>query len=113
MGPGCLLRCMARRSTPGELQRQVNNRFLAHHAVGRSDLLALGLSSDEIDGRLRRGLLERAHQGVYVLAGAPRTREQRWAAAVLACGPTAVLSHLSAAALWRLTAIDPVASMYR
>lgn len=99
---------MAVQPTPADLQRQVSRLFLARHAVNRPDLLALGLSRDDIAGRLRIGSLEPAYRGVYVLAGAPRTPEQRWAAAVLACGPTAVLSHLSAAALWRLTETDPV-----
>jgi very-short-patch-repair endonuclease len=42
------------------------------------------------------------HRGVYVLGPQPLTRHGRWTAAVLAKGPTAVLSHESAAALWRL-----------
>jgi len=41
------------------------------------------------------------------VTGAPLTREGRWIAAVLACGSSAVLSHRSAAALWRLTDKDP------
>ena len=40
------------------------------------------------------------YRGVYAV-GHPRiSREGRWLAAVLACGPEAVLSHRSAAALW-------------
>ena len=39
------------------------------------------------------------HPGVYVVGHAPLTREGRFLAAVLACGPGAVLSHRSAAAL--------------
>ncbi len=99
---------MAGKATPTERQLRINELFLARHAASRSGLLKLGLSRDQIDDRLRTGSLEPAHRGVYLLGGAPRTREQRWAAAVLACGPTAVLSHLSAAALWALTEIDPV-----
>lgn len=99
---------MAGKSTPAAGPQQSLNRLLvARHAVSRSGLLALGLSADQIDRRLRTGSLERAHHGVYLLGGAPRTREQRWAAAVLACGPSAVLSHRSAAALWALTEMDP------
>lgn len=37
------------------------------------------------------------------------SRESRWLAAVLACGPGAVLSHLSAAALWGIIVADGVA----
>jgi len=99
---------MAEQSTRAQRQQRLNALFAARHAVSRRDLLALGLSRDDIDGRLRGGTLERAYRGVYTLAGAPRTREQRWAAAVLACGPSAGLSHLSAAALWMPMGIDPV-----
>jgi len=66
------------------------------------------MTSDEIRFQLETAALVRLHRGVYGIGGAPRTREQRWSAAVLACGPTAALSHLSAAALWALTATDPV-----
>lgn len=45
---------------------------------------------------------------MYSVGLAPPTRERRWAAAVLACGPGAVLSHLSAGVLWELREIDPV-----
>lgn len=44
--------------------------------------------------------LHRIYKGVYSLVPLKLlTREARWMAAVLACGPTAVLSHRSAAAL--------------
>jgi predicted transcriptional regulator of viral defense system len=51
--------------------------------------------------RVATGRLTRLHRGVYRLgpADAPRTRE---AAALLACGSAAYLSHASAAILWRL-----------
>jgi hypothetical protein len=39
-------------------------------------------------------------QGVYAVGRPGLTREGRWAAAVLACGEGAALSHHSAAALW-------------
>lgn len=40
------------------------------------------------------------HHGVYAVGHRVLTPEGRWMAAVLACGPGAVLSHRSAAALW-------------
>jgi very-short-patch-repair endonuclease len=43
-----------------------------------------------------------AFQGVYALGTARLTRDGGYMAAVLACGPGAVLSHRSAAALWGL-----------
>ena len=70
--------------------------------------MELGLSSEAIERRLRSGRLVRLYQGVYTIGGTPPTAERRWAAAVLACGGGAVLSHLSAAALWKLSEKDPV-----
>ena len=46
------------------------------------------------------------HRGVYAVAGAALPREGRWLAAVLACGPGAVLSYLSAAVHWYLLRYD-------
>jgi very-short-patch-repair endonuclease len=66
--------------------------------ITRRQLLDLGASADAIDRALRRGRLHRVHHGVYSLvpqsARPPLAAEQ---AALLACGPTAVLSHHSAA----------------
>jgi Protein of unknown function (DUF559) len=45
------------------------------------------------------GRLTRIHRGVYAVGHARLTERGRWMAAVLAYGPTAVLSHRSAAAL--------------
>ena len=49
------------------------------------------------------GRLHRLHRGVYAV-GHPLVRAGRWLAAVLACGPAAVLSHASAAELWGIRA---------
>jgi very-short-patch-repair endonuclease len=43
-------------------------------------------------------------RGVYAVGRPQLTRHGRWMAAVLSCGPEAVLSHRSAAALWELAA---------
>jgi len=54
-------------------------------------------------GRLRRsqaGRLHRVHRGVYAVGHRGLSKKGIWMAAVLACGPGAVLSHNSAAALW-------------
>lgn len=69
-----------------------------HGAIARRQLLAAGIGRNAIAHRLRSGLLRPVYRGVYVLG--PLTREGRWMAAVLAAGEGAVLSHLSAAALW-------------
>ena len=69
--------------------------------VTRAQLSELGLGSDAIDHRLRVGRLCAVHRGVYSIAGRRLlTRNGHWLAAVLACGPGAVLSHHAAAALW-------------
>lgn len=67
-------------------------------------MLDLGLSREEIIGRLRRGRLHRLYPGVYAVGHKVLTQRSRWMAAVLACGPNAVLSHWSAAALWGIRA---------
>jgi hypothetical protein len=59
---------------------------------------AAGLSPRAVRDRAAGGRLRRAHSGIYAV---DRLDDRgRWMAAVLACGPNAVLSHRSAAALW-------------
>jgi hypothetical protein len=55
-----------------------------------------------ISHRLSTGRWRRLAPGIYAIAGAPDTFEQRALAACLASGPDAVLSHRSAGALWEL-----------
>jgi Transcriptional regulator, AbiEi antitoxin len=70
--------------------------------VTRQQLTRLGLSRTQIEVRLEKGQLIAVHRGVYAV-GHPRPEGiARAAAAVLACGPHAVLSHFSAAAVWGL-----------
>jgi hypothetical protein len=76
---------------------------LAHRQRGyvtRPQLLELGLGPDAIKYRLKVGRLIRVYAGVYAVGRIPTWPVDRAAAAVLACGPGAVLSHGSAAALW-------------
>ena len=70
-----------------------------HGVVARRQLLSLGMSSKAIEVRLRRGSLHRVHRGVYKVGYRRISRRGRWLAAVLACGPPAVLSHGSAGCL--------------
>ena len=74
--------------------------------VSRRQLSALGVSRDTADHWLRAGRLHRVHQGVYALGHAALRPEGQRLAAVLACGPGAVLSHRSAAAHWGLLRTD-------
>jgi len=68
--------------------------------VTRGQLDGLGLNDQAIAKRVARGRLHRVHQGVYSLTPGVMTERGRFMAAVLACGPDAVLSHRSAAYLW-------------
>lgn len=78
-----------------------------HGYVTRSQLLDAGLSARAIDRRLDRGRLVLRHRGVYAVGHVPPSPHARGMAAVLACGPGAVLSHRSAAALWGLARWPP------
>jgi very-short-patch-repair endonuclease len=49
---------------------------------------------------MAKGRLHMVMRGVYAVGRPELTIQGRWMAAVLACGPRAVLSHGSAAALW-------------
>ena len=68
--------------------------------VSHGQLVALGISVEAIKRALRRGRLHAVHHGVYSLVASkarpPLAAEH---AALLACGPNAVLSHHSAARL--------------
>lgn len=70
--------------------------------VARRQLLALGMSGKSVDGRVGRGHLHEVFRGVYVFGSRRISRRGRWMAAVLAGGEGVVLSHRSAARLWRL-----------
>jgi hypothetical protein len=76
-----------------------------HGYVARRQLLALGFSSSAIDRRTE--LIATPHTGVYAVGHVDRTPIALAHAAVLACGPEAVLSHDSAAALWGLRRWPP------
>jgi very-short-patch-repair endonuclease len=60
------------------------------------------MSERAIDGRMGRGQLHQVFRGVFVFGPRRISRRGRWMAAVLAAGEGAVLSHRSAARLWRL-----------
>jgi very-short-patch-repair endonuclease len=73
-----------------------------HGVISRKQLLALGFTSDAIKHRLAIGRLHRVRRGVYSVGRPEVDRHGHWMAAVLGCGDGAVLSHSSAAALWRV-----------
>jgi hypothetical protein len=72
-----------------------------HGVVARRQLLNLGLTAKAIRHRVHIGRLHPLMTGVYAVGRPHISREGKWMAAVLACGPGAMLSHRSAAALWR------------
>lgn len=87
---------------------------LQHGVVARSQLLELGVGSRSIEHRITKGRLHPLWRGVYVVGRPEVDQKGRWMGAVLCCGPEALLSHGSGAALWgfvpvpRARAIDVV-----
>ena len=74
-----------------------------HGNVTRAQLLELGVTRNALAWWVQNGRLVRVHRGVYALGRPPVVPLERAAAAVLACGPHAALSHGSALALWGLS----------
>jgi very-short-patch-repair endonuclease len=70
--------------------------------VARRQLLSAGINSGAIARMVGGGLLQREHAGVYAVLDAQLIPLGREAAALLACGDRAILSHTSAAAVWGL-----------
>lgn len=77
-----------------------------HGVVARWQLLKKGVDRRAIDRRVENGRLHRLYLGVYAVGHRAIPWEGRLMAAVLACGPGAVLSHRSAAALWGLSSFS-------
>ena len=71
-----------------------------------AELCACGLSRDAVSVRVRNGRLHPMYRGVYAVGHGNPPLEGRFLAAVKACGDGAVLSHVSAAALWGFVAWD-------
>jgi len=70
--------------------------------VSRRQLHALVYSDAEIDRACAAGRLHRLHRGAYAVGHVSLSNHGRCLAAVLACGPRAVLSGRSAGWLWDL-----------
>ena len=71
-----------------------------HGVVAMRQLLDLGIERGLVRKRVGRGLLIPLHRGVFALGHRRIGLRGEWIAAVLACGPGAVLSYGSAAHLW-------------
>jgi very-short-patch-repair endonuclease len=74
----------------------------SHGVVTRTQLLAAGVSGDEIRERREKGALIAEYPGVYRVGHTAPSLEARYLAAVLACGEGAVLSGRAAGHLWGL-----------
>jgi hypothetical protein len=89
-------------------QVRTNDRKLAliagraHGVASRAELLAVGLSGDQIDRRIAAGSLIVAYRGIYLVGHRPPTAAARYMAAVKACGAGALLSGMAAAWIWDL-----------
>jgi len=73
-----------------------------HGVVTLRQLEGIGLGRRGVSKRASSGRLHRIHRGVYAVGHRGLSLHGRFMAAVLACGPGAVLSHVSAAVLWEL-----------
>ena len=73
-----------------------------HGVANVQQLLEAGLTAKGITRRVAAGRLHRLYRGVYAVGHAALSNEGRWFAAVAACGVHAMLSHRSAAELWRM-----------
>lgn len=92
--------------TPKNVQRSPSSAWsLAksqYGVVARAQLLELGYSNEAIKHRVAKGRLHPIHRGVFALGRPELSLRGQRMAAVLACGPGAVLSHVCAAVLYAL-----------
>ena len=72
-----------------------------HGILTFAQLRAAGLGPHAIEGRVERGWLRRVHRGIYVV-GALESELTAPTAALAAYGRNAILSHRTAAVIWRL-----------
>jgi hypothetical protein len=109
---GCpVTRCDRQASQHGHRARRPADRIAPSSQFGvveRGQLRELGLTDTGIARRVAAGRLHRVRRGVYAVGHPVIGRQARWLAAVLACGPGAVLSHASAAAHGDLRRSDAV-----
>lgn len=101
-GPGDASAPAAER--PAGADRESIIRALAarqHGVVTRDQLLGAGLPPHVVEYRVKKRRFDRLYRGVYRVGPAAAAHESEMAA-VLACGESAVLSHRSAASVWRL-----------
>jgi very-short-patch-repair endonuclease len=93
-----------RKGANAAIDQAIAELAMRPHGVFTSVHLAeVGVDSNAIARRVRSRRLYRLHLRVYSAIPPQHLKpEGHWLAAVYACGPGAVLSHLAAAALWGL-----------
>jgi very-short-patch-repair endonuclease len=73
-----------------------------HGAVAYGQVIEIGFTPGAIEHAVRLARLHRVYRGVYAVGHPRLSRDGQLMAAVLACGPDAVVSHWSAAEHWGL-----------
>jgi len=100
-GVGQFLPTISAETGPPPVDREIAALAARQHGVvSRGQLRDLGLADSAIGYRVSSGRLHRVHRGVFAVGHRRLPSLGAWSAAVLACGPGAVLSHAAAAALW-------------
>ena len=97
----------------GEEPQQRGERLAAlaarqHGVVSIRQLHRLGFDKDAVSDAKVAGRLHRLYHGVYAVGHTNLSLQGQCLAAVLACGPRALLSHYSAAWLWGLSSTKPI-----
>lgn len=77
-----------------------------HGVVSIRQLRAMGATKGFVHRRVKNGLLHKIFRGVYAVGHPAVSSFGMWKAATLAVGPCVLLSHLSAAMLWKLLPLD-------
>jgi very-short-patch-repair endonuclease len=87
-------------------RRNVHAITVRQHAlITAGQARGAGLSARQVEWALSTGEWCALRDGVFAVAGAPKTAEQAVLAAVLAAGPAALASHATAARLWGMPRI--------
>lgn len=84
-------------------QRVAEIAAAQHGLITRRALIRCDVYPQAITRAIESGRLYRVHHGVYAVGRPPSNAYERVMAAVLACGPTALVSHRSALWLYDLT----------
>jgi len=95
-------------STHPSLDAEISHLADSQYGViSREQLSALGMTKGRIQHRVDSGRWERISPSVFRVGGARASWLQSLRAATLGWGDSAVVSHLAAAALWRLAGFEP------